>query len=79
MGFKTLDKFAELVSADFDREEFKGVYTIVRNSAFKEPIILCKPQTFMNLSGTCVSPLANYFKIPLEDIVVVYDDMLTIT
>jgi peptidyl-tRNA hydrolase, PTH1 family len=75
MGFKTLDKFAELVQADFDREEFKGVYTIVKNPTFKEPIILCKPQTFMNLSGTCVSPLAAFFKIPLEDIVVVYDDM----
>jgi hypothetical protein len=63
MGFKTLGKFADLVQGDFDREDFKGVFGIVKNPSFKEPIIICKPQTFMNLSGTCVSPLANYFKI----------------
>jgi PTH1 family peptidyl-tRNA hydrolase len=75
MGFDAIDKFAELVKADFDRESFKGIYGIVKNPAFKEPIIILKPQTFMNLSGTAVRPLADYFKIPVEDIVVCYDDM----
>jgi peptidyl-tRNA hydrolase, PTH1 family len=75
MGFIVLDKFADLLHADFDREGFKGVYGIVKNPSFAEPIIIAKPQTFMNLSGDCVRPLADYFKIPQEDIVVVYDDM----
>ena len=75
MGFQSLDKFADLVQGSFDREDFKGLFGIVKNGAFKEPIIICKPQTFMNLSGTCVSPLAHYFKIGIEDIVVVCDDM----
>jgi PTH1 family peptidyl-tRNA hydrolase len=75
MGFKTLDKFAELVHGDFDREGFKGLYGIVKNPELPDTLIILKPQTFMNLSGTSVRPLADYFKIPQEDIVVVYDDM----
>lgn len=75
MGFLTIGKFADLVNGDFDKEGFKGLYGIVKNPLFSEPIVICKPQTYMNLSGTCVRPLADYFKIPLEDIVVVYDDM----
>jgi PTH1 family peptidyl-tRNA hydrolase len=75
MGYKTIEKFAIMVGADFDHTNFKGVYGICKNPLFKEPIIVVKPETFMNLSGDCVRPLADYFKIPEEDIVVVYDDM----
>jgi len=75
MGFKTIEKFADLVHGDFSHEGFKGLYGIVKNPAFEDVILICMPQTYMNLSGTCVRPLADYYKIPLEDIVVVYDDM----
>ncbi len=75
MGFITLDKFADMVGASFDRSGFKGVYGIVKNPIFNEPIIIGKPETFMNLSGEFVKPLADYFKIKEEDIVVVYDEM----
>lgn len=75
MGFKTLDKFADMCKASFDRDGFKGVYGIIKNSDFPEPIIIVKPQTFMNLSGDCVRPLADYFKLTIDDIVIVYDDM----
>jgi PTH1 family peptidyl-tRNA hydrolase len=44
MGFKTLDKFAELVQADFDREEFKGVYTIVKIQPLKNPLSSANPR-----------------------------------
>jgi PTH1 family peptidyl-tRNA hydrolase len=37
-------------------------------------LMLCKPETFMNSSGESVGPLAAYFKIPLEKILVVVDD-----
>ena len=55
MGYMAVDKFMELVHADFDRSGFKGVYGIVKNPAFDEPIIVLKPETFMNLSGESVS------------------------
>lgn len=40
-----------------------------------EKVIFIKPLTFMNLSGESVAPLANFFKIPLEDILVVHDEL----
>lgn len=75
MGFIVLDKFAEMANGSFDRSDFKGEYGIIKNPSFNEPIIILKPQTFMNLSGQSVRSLANFYKLTPEDIVVVYDDM----
>ena len=38
-------------------------------------IILAKPQTFMNNSGDAVLPLMTFYKIPLENLIVIHDDM----
>jgi PTH1 family peptidyl-tRNA hydrolase len=75
MGYMVLDRFADMANGTFDRSNFKGVYGIVKNPDFPEDIIIAKPETFMNLSGEFVRPLADYFKIRPEDIIVVYDDM----
>lgn len=40
-----------------------------------EDILLIKPTTFMNLSGESVIAVMNYYKIDVEDIIVVYDDL----
>jgi len=40
-----------------------------------EKVILLKPQTFMNLSGESVSEIVNFYKIPIQNIIVVYDDV----
>ena len=37
--------------------------------------VLCAPQTFMNLSGECVSELLNWYKVPLENLLIIYDDI----
>lgn len=75
MGFVTLDKFAKMANGSFDHSDFKGQYGIIKNPLFSEPILILKPQTFMNLSGTSVRPLADFYKLTPSDIVVVYDDM----
>ena len=75
MGFVTLDQFAEMANGSFDHSDFKGQYGIIKNPLFSEPILILKPQTFMNLSGTSVRPLADFYKLTPSDIVVVYDDM----
>ncbi|MBQ4255998.1 MAG: aminoacyl-tRNA hydrolase [Bacilli bacterium] len=75
MGFDALDKLAYVLSADFDRSGFKGRYALVKNPSLPEPVILLKPETYMNLSGESVRAISDYFKIPLEDIVICYDDM----
>ncbi len=38
-------------------------------------VIFAMPQTFMNLSGDAVRPLMAYYKIPLENLIVIHDDM----
>ena len=40
-----------------------------------QKVIFVKPQTFMNNSGSAVGDLVNFYKIPLENIVVIHDDM----
>ena len=73
MGFDVVDLFSELSQIDIDKESFKGL--VGRGKVFDEDVFLLKPQTFMNLSGESVREIVSYFKIPLEDIIVVYDDM----
>lgn len=41
----------------------------------KEQVLLVKPQTYMNLSGTAVGELARWYKIDTKDILVIFDDM----
>jgi len=75
MGYVVLDKFAEMANGSFDRSMFRGIYGIVKNPALSDDVIIAKPETFMNLSGQFVRPLADFFKIAIDDIVIVYDDM----
>jgi len=41
----------------------------------KEQVLLCKPQTFMNLSGESVAPLLNYYNLSLDDLIVLHDEV----
>ena len=75
MGFRVLDSFADRLGISFDREDFKGLYAIYKNPAFPEPLILLKPQTFMNLSGQSVQAISAYFHIAPQDMVIIFDDM----
>ncbi len=75
MGYDVIDAFASSLGHDIDREGFKGLYTRVKY--FNEDIILLKPTTYMNLSGDSIVLLLNYFKIDVEDMIVIYDDMDT--
>ena len=38
-------------------------------------VVLCQPQTFMNLSGQCVAELLSWYKCPLDHLMVIYDDI----
>lgn len=73
MGFDVIDLFSDLSQIDVDKEVFHGL--MGRGELFSEDVMLFKPTTYMNLSGTAVREVVNYFKIPLEDIIIVFDDM----
>lgn len=75
MGYEALDVFADMCRASFDKSGFKGVYAVVNNPSLPEKVILLKPETYMNLSGDSVQPLMAFYKIDIEGLVVVYDDM----
>ena len=73
MGFDVIDLFSDLAQIDIDKEVFNGL--LGRGKVLGQDIILFKPTTFMNLSGTAVRQVVIYFKIDINDIVVVFDDM----
>ena len=73
MGFMAIDLLSDQAQIDVDKEVFHGL--MGRGKIYDEDVILFKPTTYMNLSGTAVQEVAHYFKIALEDIVVVFDDM----
>lgn len=73
MGFMVIDAFSNMAKIDVDKEVFHGL--LGRGKVFDEDVLLFKPGTFMNLSGTAVKEVANYFKIPVDDIIIIYDDM----
>ena len=73
VGFMTMDEVAYQEKFDFDKALFDAVFAQVQIGG--EKVIFMKPLTFMNLSGEAIRPLMNYFKIGIEDLLVVYDDM----
>ena len=72
-GFMTLDRIAKAKGVEFSRRKFKSV--IAEVSLAGKSALLVKPQTFYNLSGECVADLLGYFKIPVERLIVVHDEL----
>lgn len=73
IGFMMLDRLADRLDAAFSRMESKALVTKAEYRGRR--LVLAKPQTFMNLSGQAVGALARFYKVPLENILVVYDDV----
>lgn len=73
MGFNVINELAKEYEIDISRTKFEALYGtgIIEN----EKVILIKPQTFMNLSGKSVIEFVQFYKINLEDVIVIYDDM----
>lgn len=72
MGFKAIDAMASEFGIDVNRAKFKGL--IGEGRIGNEKVILLKPQTYMNLSGQSVREIMNFYKIPEENLIVIYDD-----
>ncbi len=72
MGFDTVDVLAGRFNIKLKRSRFNALAG--KGTAGGENILLVKPLTYMNLSGNAVSGLAGYYKVPPENIIVIYDD-----
>ena len=75
IGFMCIDKIAEYFKVNFDSNKFTGQYTQFNYDG--EKIILLKPGKYMNLSGEVIRDFVNFFKINIEDILIICDDLDT--
>ncbi len=73
VGFMVVDTLADKLEIPLKRVKFKA--QIGNGKLGDIPIIIAKPLTFMNKSGEAVAPLVRYFKVPLERLLVIHDDM----
>ncbi|MFV0425116.1 MAG: aminoacyl-tRNA hydrolase [Bacilli bacterium] len=73
IGFVIVDEVAKEFGISRYDEKFKGYYAKVRVG--QEQVIILKPLTFMNLSGESVRAVVDFYKINIDDILVVYDDL----
>ena len=73
MGFLTVDLLAEKLGVKLNKVKFKAAYNIVKFAGCK--CLVMKPQTYMNLSGEAVREAAQFYKIPAERVLVIYDDV----
>jgi peptidyl-tRNA hydrolase, PTH1 family len=69
IGFMCIDRMAPGLSF---KSEHKALVT--RTQIGSTTVLLAKPQTFMNLSGESVQPLTHFYKISLENLIVIHDE-----
>ncbi|MBP3821053.1 aminoacyl-tRNA hydrolase [bacterium] len=74
IGFMTVDKLALEKNVQF-RENIKLKCFITKFKYASDDVMLIKPTTFMNLSGSSLKLVMDYYKIHSDDILVVYDDL----
>lgn len=73
VGFDCLDMLASDIGASLDRTRFRGYFGEGRIGT--EKVLLLKPSTYMNLSGESVGEAAAFYKVPPENIILIYDDI----
>ena len=75
MGFDVINKLANKNNITLNKTKFNAIYG--KGNINEKKVILIKPQTFMNLSGDSVVQFVNFYKIPLQNLIIIYDDMDT--
>lgn len=75
IGYACLDRLADSLEfkAWTEKKDLKS--TITMHTFGDARVILCKPSTYMNLSGQAVQAVAGFYKIPLSQILVVHDEL----
>ena len=73
IGFDMIDAIADKYNIDVTTKKHKALTGKGRIDGV--PVILAKPQTYMNLSGESIRDIADFYKIPAENIIIIYDDI----
>ena len=73
VGFMAADRLAKRLGVVFSRMESKAL--LAKGEHQGKRILIAKPRTYMNLSGQAVGALLRFYKVPFENLLVVYDDV----
>ena len=73
MGFNTINEISEKYKIEVKQKKFQALYG--SGIIEEQKVILLKPQTYMNESGKSVIKAKEYYKIPNENIIIIYDDI----
>lgn len=73
VGFRCVERLAAVHGLTFSRQQKQAL--IALGTLRQRPVILVKPRTFMNRSGYPVASLVNFYRMSLERLLVVYDDL----
>jgi PTH1 family peptidyl-tRNA hydrolase len=73
MGFKAIDEIAKAHNIEISKSKFNGLYNeFIYNG---EKIMLLKPQLYINLSGDVIKKYVDFYKINIEDLLIISDDL----
>lgn len=75
VGFDVIDEYLKSKSINSCKEKFQGIYS--EYVVGGEKIIFLKPQKYMNLSGEVVRKFVDFYKINIDDILIIHDDLDT--
>ena len=75
MGFDSINKIARELNIELKKTRFNAI--LGEGVVEGKKVFLVKPQTFMNNSGESVEAFVSFYKMPMENILVIYDDMDT--
>ncbi len=73
VGYEILNKYLDKKGFSLNKNKFNGRYT--KETINDEEVIFLEPETFMNSSGECVKKIMDFYKINVEDILVIQDDL----
>ena len=73
VGFDVVDRLAEKYQIAVDTKKHRAL--IGKGVIEGQKVLLAKPQTYMNLSGEAVHEAAQFYKIPADHVLVIYDDV----
>lgn len=73
MGFIAIDRFATKHNITISKNKFGGLYAEINING--EKVILLKPQQYINLSGEVIKKFVDFYKININDILIISDDL----
>lgn len=73
IGFETIDLLAHKENIPLNKLKHKAI--IGDGKICGERVIIAKPQTYMNLSGESIREIVSFYKIPVDNVIIICDDI----